>query len=137
MLPEFLVKETTVREAGESEILPLPNLRGPNLTLTLGITHAMEHESIDVDVYASHDGDKWSAAPVASFFTRKYYCGTYQLLISGLDAKYAKLCGALRAGGEQKDGPSSASICSFRIPSLAPPASPSTYGNGISIGNPT
>src|SRR5215469_1997733 len=87
MLPEFLVQETTVREAGESDILPLPNSRQPNLTLTLGITHAMEHESIDVDVFASRDGNKW--LPVASF-TRKYYCGTYQLFLSGLEAKYLK-----------------------------------------------
>jgi len=89
MLPEFLVQETTVREAGESDILPLPNFREPHLTLTLGITHALEHESIDVDIFSSRDGSKWSSAPIASF-TRKYYCGTYQLLISGLEAKYLK-----------------------------------------------
>jgi len=104
MLPEFLVQETTVREAGESDILPLPNSRQPNLTLTLGITHAMEHESIDVDVFASRDGNKWSSAPVARF-TQKYYCGTYQLLISGLEAKYLKAVWRVTRWGRREGRP--------------------------------
>ena len=104
MLPEFLVEETTVREAGESDVLPLPNSREPNLTLTFGITHAMEHQSIEVDIFASRDGIKWSNAPVARF-TQKYYCGTYQLLISGLEWKYLKAAWRVTRWGKGEGRP--------------------------------
>src|SRR5882724_6409913 len=89
MLPSFLIHETTVRESGESPVYSLEDSCDRNLTLTLGITHAMEQESLDVDVYASHDGKKWSAAPIASF-TRKYYCGTYQLVLPGQEGRFLK-----------------------------------------------
>ena len=84
MLPNFLIHETTVRESGESPLYLLEEYRDRSLMLTLGITHATEQESLDVEVYASQDGKKWPAQPIASF-TRKYYCGTYQLLLSGHD----------------------------------------------------
>jgi len=89
MLPNFLIQETTVRESGESQSFALETFRERNILLTLGITHAMEQESLDVEIFSSQDGKKWSVVPVASF-TRKYYCGTYQLLLSGLEGRYLK-----------------------------------------------
>jgi len=89
MLPGFLIHETTVRESGESGLFSLEEYRDHNLMLTLGITHAMEQESLDVDLFASPDGKKWSAMPIASF-TRKYYCGTYQMLLSGNENPFVK-----------------------------------------------
>jgi hypothetical protein len=90
MLPNFLVHETTVRESGESQVFSLPaeNVRDCPLSLTLGITHAMEQESLDVEIFSSQDGVRWSPAPVVSF-TRKYYCGTYQMLL-GAPCKFLK-----------------------------------------------
>lgn len=89
MLPSFLIHETTVRESGESPLYLLEDYRDRNLMLTLGITHATEQESLDVDVYASQDGKKWSLKPIASF-TRKYYCGTYQMLLSSHEGRFLK-----------------------------------------------
>ena len=89
MLPSFLIHETTVRESGESSSFSIEPYRDRNLMLTLGIMHAMEQESLDVDLFASPDGTKWPATPVASF-TRKYYCGTYQLLLPHADGRFLK-----------------------------------------------
>jgi len=89
MLPGFLIHETTVRECGESPIYSLEEYGQRDLMLTLGITHATEQESLDVDIFASHDGKKWPISPLCSF-TRKYYCGTYQLLLSGQEGRFLK-----------------------------------------------
>lgn len=89
MLPGFLIHETTVRESGESTLFSLEEYRDRDVMLTLGITHAMEQESLDLDLYASHDAKKWSLTPIASF-TRKYYCGTYQLMMSGREGRFLK-----------------------------------------------
>ncbi|MDE3196606.1 MAG: hypothetical protein KGN84_09700 [Acidobacteriota bacterium] len=89
MLPNFLVQEITVRESGESQGFPLEHPYDRNILITLGITHAMEQESLDVEIFASEDGKRWPGKPVASF-TRKYYCGTYQLLLNGLGGSHLK-----------------------------------------------
>src|ERR1051326_90615 len=105
MLPNFLVQETTVRESGESQVVSLENATDRNILLTLGITHAMEEESLDVNIHASEDGQKWSSAPVATF-TRKYYCGTYQLLLSaGHNAKFVKVSWKVNRWGKGEDRP--------------------------------
>lgn len=78
MLPDFLLPETTIREAGS----------GPELSvapcgvvlLTLGITRIVEQESLDVSVWGSADGAEWGAKPLAAF-PQKFYCGSYQILL--------------------------------------------------------
>jgi hypothetical protein len=80
MLPDFVITETTVRECGESPLFRLDEHGTAGLVLTLGITHAMEQQSLDLDIHASSDGIDWSLKPIAGF-TRKFYCGTYQLLL--------------------------------------------------------
>jgi len=80
MLPNFFVEETTVRECGESVPFPLGEDAGERLLLTLGITHATEQESLDIDIYVSSDGKTWSDKPVVSF-PSKFYCGTYQMTV--------------------------------------------------------
>ncbi len=81
MLPQFLLPETTVREAGTG---PDVSLGGPEqggtLILTLGITRIIEQESIDISVWGSADGSDWGARPLVSF-PQKFYCGTYQMLL--------------------------------------------------------
>ena len=48
MLPQFLLPETTVREAGTGTDLQIGDFEGGTLILTLGITRIIEQESIDV-----------------------------------------------------------------------------------------
>ena len=48
MLPNFLMEETTVRESGESAVFDANEHSNQNLLLTFAITHAVEHESIDI-----------------------------------------------------------------------------------------
>jgi hypothetical protein len=80
MFPEFLLPETTVREAGAGPEISLGNQRGEALILTLGITRIIEQESLDLSVWGSADGSDWGARPLVSF-PQKFYCGTYQLAI--------------------------------------------------------
>ena len=80
MLPQFLVPETTVRDAGAGPDLSLGDQQGETLLLTLGITRILEQESIDISIWGSPDGQNWGAKPLLSF-PQKFYCGTYQILL--------------------------------------------------------
>jgi hypothetical protein len=89
MLPNFLIEETTVRESGESAVFDASENPTSNLTLILGITHAVEHESIGVDILGSADGRTWSSRPLATF-TPKSYCGTYKVTVPTAQTPYLK-----------------------------------------------
>ncbi len=80
MLPEFLLPETTVREAGAGPALALGANQGSVLLLTLGITRIVEQESLDLAIWGSSDGTEWGTQPLI-VFPQKFYCGTYQLLL--------------------------------------------------------
>ncbi len=80
MLPQFLLTETTVREAGTGEPLDLSDTQGDTLILTLGITRIIEQESIDISIWGSTDGSDWGTKPLVAF-PQKFYCGTYQILL--------------------------------------------------------
>lgn len=80
MLPQFLLPETTVREAGQSPDIDLGETQSGTLVLTMGITRIIEQESIDVSIWGSADGADWGAKPLLAF-PQKFYCGTYQLLL--------------------------------------------------------
>lgn len=80
MLPQFLLPETTVREAGAGPDLNLGEQQGGTLILTLGITRIIEQESIDVSIWGSAEGSDWGTKPLISF-PQKFYCGTYQILL--------------------------------------------------------
>lgn len=80
MFPQFLVPETTVREAGTGPDIDLGDQQGGVVILTLGITRIIEQESLDVSIWGSADGTDWGAKPLTSF-PQKFYCGTYQLLV--------------------------------------------------------
>jgi len=84
MLPEFLLPETTVREAGTGPDICLGTEQGGTLILTLGITRIIEQESIDISIWGSVDGTDWGTKPVVSF-PQKFYCGTYQILLDLTD----------------------------------------------------
>jgi hypothetical protein len=80
MLPQFLLPETTIRDAGSGPEFPLGEHQGKCLVLTLGITRIVEQESIDLSVWGSADGTNWGNAPIAAY-PQKFYCGTYQLFV--------------------------------------------------------
>ena len=80
MLPEFLIPETTVREAGSGLVVSLGENTGGVLLLTLGITRIVEQESLDVSIWGSEDGTQWGAKPLLNF-PQKFYCGIYQTQI--------------------------------------------------------
>lgn len=80
MLPEFLLPETTIREAGAGPAIALSANQGNVLTFTLGITRIIEQESLDVSIWGSPDGNDWGARPLLTF-PQKFYCGTYQILL--------------------------------------------------------
>lgn len=80
MLPQFLLPETTVREAGQSADIDLGELQGGTLILTMGITRIIEQQSIDVSIWGSADGTDWGTKPLLAF-PQKFYCGTYQLVL--------------------------------------------------------
>ncbi|MGA3235008.1 MAG: hypothetical protein ABSG03_01795 [Bryobacteraceae bacterium] len=96
MYPEFLLPETTVRDAGTSPAIDLREERGGMLFLTLGITRIVEKESIEISIWGSADGVDWGRVPLLAY-PQKFYCGVYQMpvdLTRRPDVKY------LRAGWE-------------------------------------
>ncbi len=78
MLPEFVLPETTIREAGAGPVVGLGANQGGVLILTLGITRIIEQESLDLSIWGSADGTEWGTRPLAAF-PQKFYCGIYQL----------------------------------------------------------
>lgn len=80
MLPQFLLPETTVREAGTGPEIDLGGQQGETLILTLGITRIIEQESLDISIWGSADGADWGTKPLVGF-PQKFYCGTYQILL--------------------------------------------------------
>jgi hypothetical protein len=80
MLPQFLLPETTVREAGTGPEISLGEGQGETLIVTLGITRIIEQEAIDVSIWGSADGSDWGTKPLVSF-PQKFYTGTYQILL--------------------------------------------------------
>ena len=102
MLPEFLLEETTVREAGTGPAIAIGDQAGEALILTLGITRIIEQESIDVSILGSADGTDWGARPVTSF-PQKFYCGTYQIfcdLTGRPEVKYLRAKWAVNRWGK-------------------------------------
>jgi len=80
MLQDFVLPETTIREAGTGPAMDLGGSRGGLILVTLGITRIIEQESLDVSIWGSTDTVEWGAKPVAAF-PQKFYCGTYQILL--------------------------------------------------------
>ena len=80
MLPNFLIPESVIRDAGTGPELTLDSSEGGLVLLTLGITRIIEQQSIDVTIWGSADNQDWGVKPILAF-PQKFYCGTYQLLL--------------------------------------------------------
>jgi hypothetical protein len=89
MLPNFLVDETTVRESGEGAVFEIGQYSHRSLLLTLGITHAVEQQLIQLRIHGSEDGKTWLAEPLLCF-SPKFYCGQYQMTLRPSAARYLK-----------------------------------------------
>ncbi len=90
MLPDFLLKETTIRESGESELFEIARQDCGQLLVTFGITHAVENQSVNLEIHSSQDGEIWAVRPLAAF-PAKCYCGEYQMMVSPRDARFLKV----------------------------------------------
>ena len=102
MLPQFLLPETTVREAGTGPELSLGDQAGGTLLLTLGITRIIEQESLEISIWGSADAADWGNKPLATF-PQKFYCGTYQILFDLSDRpeiKYLRVKWAVNRWGK-------------------------------------
>ena len=107
MLPEFLLPETTVREAGAGPEVALGENKGGTLVLTFGITRIIEQQSIDLSLWGSPDGVTWGAKPIATF-PQKFYCGTYQIvadLAGHPDVQYIRAKWAVNRWGKGEPKP--------------------------------
>ena len=107
MLPEFLLPETTVREAGAGPDVALGENQGGTIVLTFGITRIIEQQSIDLSLWGSPDGVTWGAKPIATF-PQKFYCGTYQIvadLSAHPDVKYVRVKWAVNRWGKGEPKP--------------------------------
>jgi len=80
MLPEFLLTETTVREAGTGPDVALGEQQGGTLVLTLGITRIIEQESIDVSIWGSTDGNDFGKKPLLKL-PQQFYRGTTKMVL--------------------------------------------------------
>jgi hypothetical protein len=80
MLPNFLFPETDVQKDGEGPVVPVEDAAGKTMQVTLGITDAIEQESLEVAVYGSVNGTDWPAKPLVSF-PQKFYKGLYTILL--------------------------------------------------------
>ena len=79
MLPAFLIQVSDLHQSGVGDSFELPESASLVL-VTLGITHVVEQESIDVVLQSSTDGVTWSSKPILAF-PQKFYIGTSQLLL--------------------------------------------------------
>jgi hypothetical protein len=80
MLPNFLFPESEVQKDGEGTVVPLGDAAGKTIQLTLGITDAVEQESLEVSIFGSADGTAWTPKPIISF-PQKFYKGVYTILL--------------------------------------------------------
>jgi hypothetical protein len=108
-MPNFLVEETTVRHSGESPVLSLGSTKG-HLVFHLCISHVMERQNLDVDIFASQDGQLWPAEPAVSFL-QKFCCGTYEMMLPKSQASYLKAVWRISRWGRPADLP----LCRFSL----------------------
>jgi len=80
-MPTFLLKERVVRSDGSGPVIELGPDAGKLLVLTLGITRIVEHQSLEVSVWGSADGEDWGRHPIARY-PQKLYCGLYSTLLN-------------------------------------------------------
>ena len=81
MRAAFLIPETTVHANGQGPVLDLTLPVPASILLTLGITQAVEQESLALDIFGSADGESWADTPLLSI-PQKFYAGVSSLLLN-------------------------------------------------------
>jgi len=74
----FILPESVARQDGAGGAIALGADCGKPLLLTLGITRTMEHESLEISIWGSCEGQDWK---LLQSFPQKFYCGTYWLTL--------------------------------------------------------
>ncbi len=100
-----LLPECIARHDGNGAEVALESNCGKPLLLTLGITRAMEQESLEVSVWGSSDRRHWARLHT---FPQKFYCGTYSLLLDLSrcpDIKYLRAQWKMNRWGRGEDAP--------------------------------
>ena len=77
MFSKVLLPESVTRQDGAGPEVALEE-GSTTLLLTLGITRIIEKEILDVSVWGSSDGHQWNQLAA---FPRKFYCGTYSMVL--------------------------------------------------------
>ena len=107
MLPNFLFPEQTVRGNGEGPLLDVTDCPGSIIQLTLGITHILEQESLDVAVFGSVNREEWGVKPLTTF-PQKFYKGMYAILLDlspTPDIRFLKVKYTMNRWGHWTSGP--------------------------------
>jgi hypothetical protein len=78
MTPIFVLPESVARQDGAGAEFALEANRGKPLLLTLGITRIIQQESLEISIWGSVNMEHWKMLHV---FPRKFYCGTYTMLL--------------------------------------------------------
>jgi hypothetical protein len=108
MLPNFLFPEEEVAKEGEGKPVPVNGDAGKILQVTLGITDAIEQESLEVMIFGSADGTEWQGKPLLAF-PQKFYKGVYTILLdltATPDVRYLKVKYKAIRWGHWTAGPS-------------------------------
>ncbi len=82
MFSAFLLPDSELRESGTGPVFDLgasDSARPQLLVFTLGITHIVEQESLNVAIEGSVDGLSWPGKPLVAF-SQKFYTGRYQVI---------------------------------------------------------
>ena len=93
MLPLSLLPEDIIRTDGVGPIVDISQYSGQLLVLTLSINRTVEHTSLTVSAWGSHDGVDWGTKPLTTF-PQKSYCGLYSMLLNLAavpDLKYVRV----------------------------------------------
>jgi len=80
MQPVFFVPETVTGQNASGPVLELESETNRIFEITLGVTRALEQQSLDVSVWGSSDMADFGTRPLISF-PQKFYCGTYTLIL--------------------------------------------------------
>lgn len=101
----FLLPEGVARQDGSGAEITLEAVRCKPLLLTLGITRAMEQESLEISIWGSSDQNNWEPLRV---FPQKFYCGTYSMpldLNRRPDIRYLRAQWKMNRWGSGSDAP--------------------------------
>lgn len=77
-MSKHLLPEKVARQDGSGAVIALEEACGKPLQITLGITHSMEQESLEISLWGSADNRNWK---LLETFPKKFYCGTYSQLV--------------------------------------------------------